>query len=176
MAVLVLLKYIMALRAYYGSIHIFALTLLQKGYPVGIKNGKLQVAAKRRNTSKQIALCIVPCMERLPVRKVLEAFAPEVKRLTHKAVNLPASSAEIKNAWGQASTPSYIFMEWYLVKHREKFMDSVPYRTVYDLSGVRIRAGNSSLHRCVQTGSGAHPASYPMGIRGSFPGDRAASA
>jgi len=27
----------------------------------------------------------------------------------------------------------------------------------------------TEYHR-VQTGSGAHPASYPMGIRGSFPG------
>jgi hypothetical protein len=32
-------------------------------------------------------------------------------------------------------------------------------------------AGNFSLHhRCVQNSSGAHPASYPMGTRGSFPG------
>jgi hypothetical protein len=31
--------------------------------------------------------------------------------------------------------------------------------------------GNFSLHHCVQNGSGAHPASYPMGTRGSFPGD-----
>jgi hypothetical protein len=29
---------------------------------------------------------------------------------------------------------------------------------------------NFSLHHRVQTGSGAHPASYPMGTRGSFPG------
>jgi hypothetical protein len=29
-------------------------------------------------------------------------------------------------------------------------------------------AGNFSLHHRVQNGSGAHPASYPMGIRGSF--------
>jgi hypothetical protein len=28
----------------------------------------------------------------------------------------------------------------------------------------------------VQTGSGAHPASYPMGTGGSFPGDKAAGA
>jgi hypothetical protein len=26
---------------------------------------------------------------------------------------------------------------------------------------------------CVQTGSGAHPASYPMGTGGSFPGGKA---
>jgi hypothetical protein len=31
-------------------------------------------------------------------------------------------------------------------------------------------AGNFSLHHCVQNGSGAYPASYPMSTRGSFPG------
>jgi hypothetical protein len=35
-------------------------------------------------------------------------------------------------------------------------------------------AGNFSLHHRVQTGSGAHPASYPMGIRGSFSGGNVA--
>jgi hypothetical protein len=30
-------------------------------------------------------------------------------------------------------------------------------------------AGNFSRH-CIQSGSGAHPVSYPMGTRGSFPG------
>jgi len=33
-----------------------------------------------------------------------------------------------------------------------------------------VEAGNFSLHHRVQNGSGAHPASYPMGNRGSFPG------
>jgi hypothetical protein len=39
-------------------------------------------------------------------------------------------------------------------------------------SGVRVTTGpgNFSLHHRVQTGSGAHAASYPMGTRGSFPG------
>jgi hypothetical protein len=43
--------------------------------------------------------------------------------------------------------------------------------------GSRVRfpagAGNSSLHHRVQNGSGSHPASYPMGIRGFFPGGKA---
>jgi hypothetical protein len=43
-----------------------------------------------------------------------------------------------------------------------------------DDRGSRVRfpagAGTFSLHRRVQNGSGAHPASYPMGTRGSFPG------
>jgi hypothetical protein len=30
--------------------------------------------------------------------------------------------------------------------------------------------GNFSLHHRVQNGPGAHPASYPMSTRGSFPG------
>jgi len=36
--------------------------------------------------------------------------------------------------------------------------------------------GNFSLRHHVQTGPEAHPASYPMGIGGSFSGGKAASA
>jgi len=45
-------------------------------------------------------------------------------------------------------------------------------------SGVRVPAGNGnySLNHRVQTGSGAHPASCPMGSRGSFLGDKAVRA
>jgi hypothetical protein len=50
---------------------------------------------------------------------------------------------------------------------------------LYDL-GSRVRfpagAGNFSPHRRVQNGSGAHPASYPMGTRGYFPGGKVAGA
>jgi hypothetical protein len=40
--------------------------------------------------------------------------------------------------------------------------------------GVRVPAGawNSSLRYHVQTGSGAHPASYPIGSGASFPGGK----
>jgi hypothetical protein len=47
-----------------------------------------------------------------------------------------------------------------------------------DDRGSRVRfpevAGNFSLHHCVQNGSCTHPASYPIGTRGSFPGGKAA--
>jgi hypothetical protein len=36
--------------------------------------------------------------------------------------------------------------------------------------------GNFSLHQRDQNGSGAQPASYPMGTRGSFPGGKVAGA
>jgi len=39
-----------------------------------------------------------------------------------------------------------------------------------------VGAGNFSLHHCVQNGSEAHPASYPIGTRGCFPGGKAAGA
>jgi hypothetical protein len=44
--------------------------------------------------------------------------------------------------------------------------------------GVRFLAGagNFSLHHRVQTGSGAHPASYPMGTEFSFPGGKVVEA
>jgi hypothetical protein len=44
--------------------------------------------------------------------------------------------------------------------------------------GVRFPAGtgNFSLHHRIQNGPGAHPVSYPMGAKGSFPGGKAAGA
>jgi hypothetical protein len=46
--------------------------------------------------------------------------------------------------------------------------------TDWTIRGSRFRfpagAGNFSLHHRVQNGSGAHPASYPIGTRGCFPG------
>jgi hypothetical protein len=53
---------------------------------------------------------------------------------------------------------------------------------VYELDdrGSRVRspagAANSSLHHRVQNDSRAHPVSYPIGTRGSFPGGKAAGA
>jgi hypothetical protein len=49
-----------------------------------------------------------------------------------------------------------------------------------DDQGSRIQfpagSGNFSLHHRLQNGSGAHPASYPVGTRGSFLGGKAAEA
>jgi hypothetical protein len=43
--------------------------------------------------------------------------------------------------------------------------------------GVRVPVGQEfSLHHVLQTGSGARPASYPMGTGDSFPGGKAAGA
>jgi hypothetical protein len=50
--------------------------------------------------------------------------------------------------------------------------------TYYRRSRVRFPAGagNFSLDHRIQNGSGAHPTSYSMGIRGYFPGGKTAGA
>jgi hypothetical protein len=58
---------------------------------------------------------------------------------------------------------------------------SVGIATVYGLDdrevGVLVPVGSVfSLLHIVQTGSGAHPTSYPMGTGGYFPGGKAAGA
>jgi hypothetical protein len=65
---------------------------------------------------------------------------------------------------------------------KKKIPSSPPPPVGHELDdrGSRVRfparARNFSLHHRVQTGSGSHPSSYPMGTRGSFLGDKAAGA
>jgi hypothetical protein len=68
-------------------------------------------------------------------------------------------------------------------KSRREICDSsVGIATGYGLDdrmmGVQFPAGagNFPRRRHVQTGSGTHPASYPMGTEGFFPGSKAAGA
>jgi hypothetical protein len=54
-----------------------------------------------------------------------------------------------------------------------RYKNNVYYYGLNDrMNGIRFPAGagNFFLRRHVQNGSGAHPASYPMGTGGSFPG------
>jgi hypothetical protein len=81
-------------------------------------------------------------------------------------------------------------MAYCLVKHRDNVFTLLYFKGLdisagivlgYGLNGWDSRvlfpagAGNFFHHR-VQTGSGAHPASYPMGTRSSFPGGKATGA
>jgi hypothetical protein len=72
-----------------------------------------------------------------------------------------------------------ITITWHYIKSRDI---SVGIALGYGLDdrGFRVRfpagAGKFVLHHRVQNVSGAHPASYPMDTRGSFPGGKAAGA
>jgi hypothetical protein len=62
---------------------------------------------------------------------------------------------------------------------RDSSVDIVTgYGLAYRMIGVRFPAGagNFPLRHRVQTGSGTHPSSYPMGTGGSFPEGKAARA
>jgi hypothetical protein len=100
-----------------------------------------------------------------------------LKRPGRETDHSPTSSTEVKNMWSYTSTLQYVFMAWCLVKQ-----SSVGIVLGYGLddrcSRIRFPAGavNSSLHHRFQNDSGVHPASYPMGTRGSFLGGKAAGA
>jgi hypothetical protein len=76
----------------------------------------------------------------------------------------------------------YVFVAWcFVVFYINKSRDSsvgitLGYGLDYRRSRVRLPggAGNFCLHHRVQNGSGAHPASYPVGSRGCFRGGHAA--
>jgi hypothetical protein len=77
----------------------------------------------------------------------------------------------------------YIRLSKVFLSHSRLMLDvwnciALGYRLDNRGSRVRFpaRAGNFSHHHRVQNGSGAHPASYPIGTRCSFPGSKAAEA
>jgi hypothetical protein len=99
----------------------------------------------------------------------------------------PPSSAEAQNAWSYTSTAPIrlhgVVRETFNVNYILKSRDSsVGIALGYgpDDRGSRVwlsvGAGNFSLHHRVKNGSGAHPASYPIGTRDSFPRGNAVGA
>jgi hypothetical protein len=54
-----------------------------------------------------------------PIHWLSGALSLGVKRLGCEADHSPPSSAYVKNAWSYTSTPQYVFMAWWLVKHRD---------------------------------------------------------
>jgi hypothetical protein len=121
------------------------------------------------------------------------------------SILLTSGRRELSNEWQNTSMASSVYSQFQLPENayrilyiyiytwmlcdflipgaRSKSRDSsVGIALGYELDGrgsrVRFPVGvaNFSLHHRVQTGSGAHPASYPMGTRCSFPGCKAAEA
>jgi len=60
-----------------------------------------------------------------------------LKRPGSEAGHLRPSSAGVKNGWSYTSTPLYVFMVWFLVKHRDIF-------TFY-LHKVHLKKGNTEM-------------------------------
>jgi hypothetical protein len=77
--------------------------------------------------------------------------------------------------------PHYVILSVPFLISRSGMAQSV-WRQGFGLDGLGYRgsipggARNFYLCHCVQTGSGAHPASYPMDMGGSFPAEKAARA
>jgi hypothetical protein len=56
-----------------------------------------------------------------PVYWLLADVTPGLEQPEGEVVNLSACTAEIKNAWSNAFSPTYGGMRWYFIKHRYKF-------------------------------------------------------
>jgi hypothetical protein len=56
-----------------------------------------------------------------PIQWVSGTLSVGVKRPGREADHSPSCSAIVKNTWSYISTPQYVFMEWFLVKHRDNF-------------------------------------------------------
>jgi hypothetical protein len=61
-----------------------------------------------------------------------------------------------------------------LISSRDSAVGIVSSYTIDSEPEFESRKSQKCLLHSVQTGSGAHPVSYPMGTGGSFPGDKAA--
>jgi hypothetical protein len=56
-----------------------------------------------------------------PAEWVLGILSPGVKRPERESDHSHLSRADVKNARSYTCTPQYVFMAWYLVKHRDNF-------------------------------------------------------
>jgi hypothetical protein len=138
----------------------------------------------RQNLSKLVRnLTIMHCVTSEATTCSLNVITPDkkqadIQRYVVTVVGIPSltTSKEILSgnlcAWGKKTG---LYTNW----SRDISVGTV---TGYELDdrmiGVQFPAGdeNFSLRYHVQTCSGAHPASSPMGTRGSFPGGKAAGA
>jgi hypothetical protein len=82
------------------------------------------------------------------------------------------------NIWWNEAVKLCNFLQSFITSSGDRIAQWYSARLRAGWSGVwfSVGAGNLSPHPCVQTVSGAHPASYPMGTRGSFPRVKAAGA
>jgi hypothetical protein len=76
-----------------------------------------------------------------PIHWVPEAILPGVKRQGREADHSPLSSAEVNNTWRHTCTPQYVFMAWYLVKHRDNFTFTfhISYRSQWQFTALDVR-------------------------------------
>jgi hypothetical protein len=64
-----------------------------------------------------------------PIQWVLGVLSPGVKQPGHKDDCSPPSSTKVKNMWSYTSTPQYVFMARYLIKHRDNFTFNLPLKS-----------------------------------------------
>jgi hypothetical protein len=80
----------------------------------------------RQGQGRDIPFSPLMCPDQLRVPPSLLAngyrgSSPGVKQPRRDADHSPQSSTKVRNAWSYTSTPQYVYMSWYLDKHRDNF-------------------------------------------------------
>jgi hypothetical protein len=117
-----------------------------------------------RSFTRQKFASVVLNLQKLPIRRLHTFFLRWYHSLHFNCFNLSVVFQKLTMVYPKSSDSSVGIALGYGLDDR----------------GSRVRfpagAGNFSVHQRVQNGSRAHPASYPMGTRGCFPGGKAAEA
>jgi hypothetical protein len=103
----------------------------------------------------------------------LQGRRPRRERKQGKLFREGRISSLKEKATGFTATLLYIYIHipHHTAPHPKIRDSSLGLVTCYGLNGsISGRGKRYSLLHCVQSGSGDHPASYPMGTGGSFPG------
>jgi hypothetical protein len=94
-------------------------------------------------------------------------------KLRNVSVRIAGNLAEIRRIeiWRFTTTLTCCILSGNCISCRSRWAQwyRAGLRGGWSVVRVPAGAGNFPLHHHVQTGSGAHPVSYPMGTRGSFP-------
>jgi hypothetical protein len=59
------------------------------------------------------------CSIKFPIEWITVTLSPGIKRPRCEADLAPPSNVEVKNVWSYISAPTYAFMAWWLIKHRD---------------------------------------------------------
>jgi hypothetical protein len=96
----------------------------------------------------------------------------------HEITLQPESFAVLKGVTSRNSLSDSLFLTWLILRRGVGKVQwySAGLRAEWSVVRVPVGAGHFSPQHRFQTGSGAHPTSYPMGTRGSFPVDKVAGA
>jgi hypothetical protein len=86
---------------------------------------------ERRFSFSAIASRSIQVSTQPPIEWRPGSVSLKVQWSVHKADAAPPPSTEVINVWSCTSTPQYVFMVWWLIKHRDNFTFTLQQNYIY---------------------------------------------